>query len=130
MTSIQAFDLIREDGEIRNNRDGTHPHTRDWSKVSTHRERGYVSMCDLRSVDDEQPAFGLSRYPFLNPNPAVSGPVFLFLAQATWPDLLTYAEAMTEDPVPGHLAPYIESGYPDAVSLDLIEEALVVSVIP
>ena len=89
----------------------------------------HVSLCDLRSLADDELDLGLQRYFFLNPRRESSGPVFLFLRGAFLERIVPYREATDTANSRGKLiVPYIEAGYPGDLPLTAISEVLLVDV--
>lgn len=90
----------------------------------------YVSLCDLRSLEEKDVQHGLDKYYFLDPRPSSQGPVFLFLRESAIDGICTYPQLVDKVNNDGKLiAPYIEAGYPGDLSLEKIGEVLVVDVL-
>lgn len=93
------------------------------------RSVNHVSLCDLRSLADDELDLGLERYFFLNPRRDSSGPVFLFLRGASLERIVPYREATdTANRLGKLIVPYIEAGYPGDLPLTAISEVLLVDV--
>lgn len=92
---------------------------------------GYVSLCDLRSLDEEELQHGLEKYPhLLYPLGDSSGPVYLFLRRSAIHDIGTYQQLADRVNDLGKLiVPHIEAGYAGDLSLAKIADVLVVDVL-
>lgn len=92
------------------------------------RWRGYVSLCDLRFVTDDQVNLALDRWYFLNPEGDRASPAFLFLYERAFSRLVSWKKQMENRDLDKLVVPYIEAGYPGDISLELIREALLVTI--
>ena len=94
------------------------------------RSIGYVSLCDLRSLDEEDLEHGLQKYHFLDPRRNSRGPVFLFLERRAIENIATYQQLKDKVNSLGKLiVPFIEAGYPGDLSLARIADVLLVDVL-
>lgn len=89
---------------------------------------GCVSLCDLRSVKDEELETALDRYFFLDPRSGDSDPAFLILDPSATARIITYKQAMARGAISKMIVPYIEAGYQGDLPLGLIREILMVEV--
>ena len=100
-----------------------------WPYDAYFRSVRHISLCDLRSLAEDDLELGLERFPFLNPRRDSSGPVFLFLGRAATERIVTYPEARDRAISLGKMiAPHIEAGYPGDLPLTAISDVLVVDV--
>ena len=92
---------------------------------------GHVSLCDLRSLEEEDLEHGLDAYPYLlQPRQNSRGPVFLLLRTCAIEDIATYQQLRDRVNRLGKLiVPFIEAGYPGDLSLAKIVDVLVVDVL-
>lgn len=91
---------------------------------------GHVSLCNLRSLEEEDLEHGLQKYHFLDPRRNSRGPVFLFLRRRAIEDIGTYRQLKDKVNNLGKLiVPFIEAGYPGDLSLTKIADVLVVDVL-
>jgi hypothetical protein len=127
VTTAMAFRRIVGDGAIRPNRDGSLT-TRSRYDNAYFRANGCVSLCDLRSVSEEEIQVALGQYYFLDPEPHDGSPVFLFIRADCATDLIPWRQQRTESPEM-LVVSYIEAGYRGNLPLECVEEALAVDVI-
>lgn len=127
VTTAAALRRIVEDGAIRPNRDGS---LTSWPRYDNayFRATGCVSLCDLRSVSEEQIRVALGQYYFLDPEPRDGSPVFLFIRADCTTSLISWREQRVERPEM-LVVSYIEAGYRGNLPLECVEEALSVDVI-
>ena len=91
---------------------------------------GHVSLCDLRSLEEEDLQHGLQKYYFLDPRRHSRGPVFLFLGRCAIEETASYQQLKGKVNRLGKLiAPFIEAGYPGDLSLAKIADVLRVDII-
>jgi hypothetical protein len=128
VTNAMAFSSILLDGAIKANMAGELTFSCGQSENSFFRKRGYVSVCDLRSVSDAQISESLMKYNFLNPSLGKDTNVYLFLRSACFDHLLTWRIWHEEKAYTDMVVPHIEAGYPGEIGLNLIESALYVDV--
>jgi hypothetical protein len=122
VTTHAAFKEIQAEGAIRSDA------PKAWAYNGYFRAKGYVAVCDLRSVDDGQLRAGLDRYNFLKPE-TDADPAFLFLAE-TFHDRLVRTPDIVEAGRAGLMVvPYIEVGFPSPIPLGMASEALVVTIL-
>lgn len=128
VTSHDHFRLIKKSSFVKSNSDGTLGNTYPQSARSLAREKGYVSLCDLRNRSDEVIARGLSCFYFLAPPPLGDDLVFLLLSPESYMRLLQWETLpCTTDPVEFRI-PDIECWYPGDMPLYEINRALFVHV--
>ena len=98
-----------------------------WYENSYGRKRGYVCLFDLRdknrSIIDE----ALLKFYFLNPGYGEKV-VFLILNTQLYPELIDYQQAHEEVGFKEKWIPYVECWYPRAISLNNIEEIMLVNI--
>lgn len=126
VTTTDAYPSIQKTGAVLVEPPAT---SRHWSYDAHFRSTGCVSLCDLRGVDDEKIRLALSAYYFLNPRSDDADPVFLILRPAAIGCVVTYEEALEGGALERMIVPHIEAGYPGDLSLDLIQETIVVEII-
>lgn len=134
LTTRAAFELIKEAGEIRHNREESFP-INVASEASYGRKKGWVCLFSLRNKDKNTVQQALDKYYFLGPSwfcnrtPAFSewNLAYLFLDSAACSDLVQNESAQEEEPH-GHYIPEAEVWFPGNIPLDLIEEVLQVRI--
>lgn len=100
-----------------------------WEYDAYFRSVRHISLCDLRSLAEDDLQLGLERFPFLDPRSSSTGPVYLFLGGAATERIVPYREAVERAHSLGKMiAPYIEAGYPGDLPLTEISDVLVVQV--
>ena len=100
-----------------------------WPYDAYFRSICYISLCDLRSLAEDDLELGLERFPFLDPRRSSTGPVYLFLGRAATERIVTYREVVDRAHSLGKMiAPHIEGGYPGDLPLTAISDVLVVHV--
>ena len=100
-----------------------------WPYDAYFRSVRHISLCDLRSLAEDDLKLGLERFPFLDPRRSSTGPVYLFLGRASTERIVTYCEAAERANSLGKMiAPYIEAGYPSNLPLTEISDVLIVQV--
>lgn len=122
VTSHAAFETIQAEGAIRVDA------PKAWPYDGYFRAKGCVAVCDLRSVDDQQLQAGLDRYPFLRPDPDAY-PAFLFLAESSHDQLIPTPDVVEAGKAGLMVVPYIEAGFISPIPLEIVSEALVVTVL-
>ena len=100
-----------------------------WEYDAYFRSVRHISLCDLRSLAEDELELGLQRFRFLDPRRSSTGPVYLFLGRAATEKIVTYCEAVDRAHSLGKMiAPHIEAGYPGDLPLTEISDVLVVQV--
>ncbi len=122
VTSAPAHSEIRASGLIVSNQDERFRFTFPQSKNNYGRQRGYVCLFDLRDVQGDALRDALMKFYFLKPTAA--DPVFLFLDQSEYPNLVPWAEA----PLGAMVIPHVEAWYPRDIPVAALTHALVVAV--
>ncbi len=120
ITSPENFLLIVKTGAILNNRDRIFKN--NWNVNSYFANKGCVSVCDL--VNNTKPR--ITRQKCLNYYRVFqqdwgATTVFLFLSSAIHDQLITW-HAWKKEKAYNQVVPELESGFPDAVPLEQIEE--------
>jgi hypothetical protein len=128
VTTRDAYARIRSDGAIKPNRNGELGFTFGQSEFSYFRNRGCVSLFDLRTATPEQVEDSLWKYYFLNPSFSENRPVFLLLTDSCFDDLIPWSRANAEVGYREMFIPYVEAGYPGEIPLSLVERALLLEV--
>ena len=123
MTTHSAYGEIERDGAIKAGGDLPTRYPNAYF-----RSLGHVSLCDLRSVSDDQVKLALDRWDFLNPEGDRASPAFLFLDDDAFSRLVSGKKQLEDRDLYKLVVPYIEAGYPGDIPLDLIREALLVTV--
>lgn len=122
VTSHAAFEQIQAEGAIRADA------PKAWSYNGYFRAKGCVAVCDLRSADDKQLQAGLDRYPFLKPD-SDDDPAFLFLAESSHEQLIPSPDIVEAGQAGLMVVPYIEAGFTSPIPLEIVSQALVVTVL-
>lgn len=120
VTPYDSFTKIMEDGFIKA---GAEVGCK-WYENSFNRKNGYVSLFDFRDkdrsvIDDALRKLSLSDF---GKRIAV-----LILSEQQYPDLVTYEDVREKVSLKEKLVPYVESWYPKAISLESIEEIIIVT---
>ncbi len=130
VTSGEAYMRIAEHGSIKANDQADLSTSFEFSNLSYFRRRGCVSVCDLREKTDEEVRDGLGKYNFIRPRQEWLVVAYLFLGESARERLVTWADAVREAGATIQGVPHIEAGHPGPVSVDEVEEVLLVEVIP
>ena len=94
------------------------------------RHIGHVSVCDLRSLEEDDLQLAMDAYYFLDFRKESRGPVFLFLTESAIEDLAPYHELSDRiNSLEKHIVPFIEAGYAGNLPLEEISEVLAVDVV-
>jgi hypothetical protein len=117
-------------GAILPNKDRTRPSAYGLSYNSLFREMGAVSVFDLRAGESKQLDDNLMKCSPFQIASRESGVVFFVLTPATYPKLLPWTLWKEPENLPKMVVPYVEAGFPGSITLDLIEEILLVAVLP
>jgi hypothetical protein len=124
VTTPEAYTRILSDRFIKSNKAGDFPFTWEKSESSYFRKRGCVCVFDLRSATREQVNDGLLKCPPWSNNQVV----FLLLKESCYQRLIPWTIAKSDVGFREMYVPYVEVGYPDAISLDDVERVLLVDV--
>lgn len=126
VTTRGAYRNIEEEGTVL----PSPSNARTWEYDAYFRSIGCVSLCDLRTIDDDQLEHALDAYYFLDPRHGEPDPVFLLLSPDAVGDIISYSDAVADGgPVGGKmLVPHIEAGYPGELPLSAVAEAIFVTV--
>ena len=128
VTDETAYQSILAKGRVCTNRDERYQFTYAFSKLSYFRQRGCVSVCDLRNATESQIAEGLDRYNFLHPRSDHNTVVHLLLGNIATRSLVTWEQATQADGLTIQGVPHIESGHPGPIPIADLDEALVVNI--
>ena len=128
VTDETAYQSILAKGRVCTNRDERYQFTYAFSGLSYFRQRGCVSVCDLRSVTDSEIGEGLDRYNFLHPRYDHDTVVHLLLGDTATRRLITWDQATQADGLTIQGVPHIESGHPGPIPIADLDEALVVNI--
>ena len=128
-TTATAYASILSDGYVSSNTDSRYQYAYPQSGNSYFRKNGYVSVIDLRTATDEQIEDGDMRYRFLSPSSSSRPTVLLFLKPHCYDKLVGW-EASKLEGLKTMIVPYVESGFPEAIHVDCIEEAWEVDIEP
>jgi hypothetical protein len=128
VTTEEGLAGIRRDALVRCNSSGELGNSYPQSTVSYGRSQGYVCLFDLRSVPEGELDWALRKFYFLNPSYANDHPLFLFLDQAHYSDVLPWTHAGGD--VSLMLIPHVEAWYPHDLPIAYIERILRVTVVP
>jgi hypothetical protein len=124
VTSRTSYRGIRKDKAILNNRDRRFAYTFPQSEGNSGRERGWVSVFDLRNVPEGELDAALDKFPVLDPfHRRPDTPVFLVLDEAFHAELKPWTEGAI-----GRRIPYVEAWYPGDIALNKIRLVLDVKV--
>jgi len=125
VTTPSAYRSISEQGVILAHPPGS---VEQWDYDAYFRSANCVSLCDLRSLDDEQLKTALAAYYFLAPRHD-SDPVFLVLGPDAEAQVITYDDAISQGARKKMIVPFIEAGFEGDLDLDLIEQVVTVEVV-
>ena len=126
LTTLQGYAGILQDGFIGSNKNGRYPATCSQSGVSYFRQKGCVSLVDLRNTSEEDLEAGLRKYYFLNKFSSNKS-VFLVLKPECCSDIIPSSDSK-EEGVGAMIVPEFEAGFKDAAPIDSIEGAIFVEV--
>lgn len=121
VTTASALPSIMKDSRVRSDA-GTPRFANAWC-----RSLGYVSVCDLRKVEDEHLNLALDRYNFLDPF-GNEAPAFLFLLEDAHSNLISWREQMASRALDKLVVPYIEACFPGDIPLTAISHGLVADI--
>ncbi len=138
ITTKEAFDHIREDGQVFHNKDGRFPLNTS-SESSFGRNRGWVCLFDLRDQSREIIDETLLRYYFLEPHwfmryePSfiVSHLAYLILHPQAYDEIVpneTARRVWSETNNYEHYVPTTECWYPGDISLAFVQRVLLVRI--
>jgi hypothetical protein len=130
LTTAAGLRGIKKDGLIRNNKSGKFPYNYPQSARSYARNRGYISLFDLRTSSDDQIETGLSNFNFLNPPFVHNNPVFLFISPSAYPALILWTQATNEEAWSEMFIPHIEAFYPRDIPISDVSRVISVKVRP
>ena len=91
------------------------------------RNRGYVCLWDLRNITNEQLHVALDDYYFLNPRFANNSPIFLFISERLFPELIPWTKARDEG-AKEVWVPHAEAWYPGNIPFDNVSHGIRVHV--
>ena len=129
VTRQQYLASILEDGGIRSNESGILPSTFGSSDNSFFRNRGCVSLFDLRHATTEQVRTHLPDcWPFQPAEPGSDIAIFV-VSPAAYDRLIPWDRAKEEGALSEMILPYLESGFPKFLPLELISEIIEVAVL-
>lgn len=128
VTTARGFREILKSGSIVNNKDEDFDFAYPQSGNSYGRKRGYICLVDLRDVPDEKLHPAIDKYYFLNPSSCNDNPVFLFISEDLYSDLILWTQARGEIGFKEMFVPYVESWYPGDISAEYIINAINLSV--
>jgi len=120
VTAVAGLKGIRKDKMIWNNRDAKFSFTMPPSISSYGRKRGYICLIDLRGITNEQLETTLIKYRFLNLESAENNPIFLFISESLFPELIPWTKARDEGAWDEVWVPRVEAWYPGNISIDNI----------
>lgn len=129
VTKESYLDSIFECGEIRPNQDGFYDTTFGSSTNSFFRNRGCVSLFDYRSATPEQFEMFLEKCSPTQPASPENSIAILFVSESIYPDLLPWTLWKDEEAHQEMILPYLEAGHPGPISLEKIDEVILVSVV-
>ena len=128
VTTQDAWPRIRS-GEVVLSNPPDHPSIKKWEYNAYFRRESHVSLCDLRSVRDNDLEMALGDYFFLDPHGGCSDPVFLILSRSAVDRIVTYDEAIDDAREAGQMiVPFVEAGYPGDLPLAEITVVLIVDI--
>lgn len=128
VTTVHGIKRILKSGSIKNNKNRDFELTYPQSGNSYGRKRGYTCFVDLRGVLEEELKLALDKYYFLNPKSCNDNPIFLFISEELHSDLIRWSQAKKEIGYREMFVPYIESWYPDDISVEYITNIINLSV--
>ena len=128
VTPRQNFEKILESGAIHPSRDCRIELTFDASENSFFRNRGCISVFDLRRATDAQIKKKIDIFhPFRDEYG--ENPVLLILKSEAYAELVSWEACRQENALSEMVVPYIESGYTGSISMDQIEYCLLVTIL-
>lgn len=129
VTTRSGFNGITKDGFIRNNKSGLFSSSFPQSNRSYARNRGWVSVFDLRAISDDQLQTALSNFYFLAPPNTEDNPFFLFLSESHHPQLVSWSQARDEEAWKEMFIPIVEGFYPGDIPISCISRVIAVKII-
>jgi len=135
VTNTAGLKGIRKDKMIRNNKDGKFPFTWGQSAHNYGINRGCICLWDLRNITDKQLKNALEECPFLNPPFAENNPIFLYISERLFPEIISQMEARAERAKSKDAkawkeiwVPHAEAWYPGNIPIDSISHGIKVRV--
>ena len=104
------------------------PSARKWPYDSYFRSIGCVSLCDLRTADEEKVDVALAAYFFLDPWHGDPDPAFLILSPQAADSVVSYGEAIDQGALAKMIVPHVEAGYKGDLPISDISDILVVRI--
>jgi hypothetical protein len=126
VTTLEAYALILSSGAIKSNQAGEFCFTFGQSEYSYFRKRACVSVFDLRTVNQDDLDLALHKYYFLNPPFSKDKPVFLFLRESCFEQLIPWSKSKEDEGFSAMVIPHVEAGYPGEIPISLVERVLLV----
>ena len=128
VTTRAGFLGITKDGFIRNNKNGLYTYSFPQSNRSYARNRGWVSLFDLRTLSEDQVERALENFYFLNPPYTENNPFFLFLSESLHHKLVPWTHARDEQAWQEMFIPIVEGFYPEDIPITCISRVVAVRV--
>lgn len=128
VTTHSGFQGIKKDGFIRNNQSGLFPYSFPQSNRSYARNRGWVSLFDLRAISDDQLQTALSNFYFLAPPNAEGNPFFLFLSETYHPQVVPWTHARDEEAWQEMFIPFAEGFHKGDIPISCISRVVEVKI--
>ena len=126
VTKLAYLDSILTTGEIRPNQDCSLPTTFGYLANGFFRNRNCVSLFDYRlGATDTIEDYRARCWPFQT---ARDGIAILVLKPDIHADLIPWTRWKEEEAWSEQVVPYVETGYPGPISIDLIEEVICLTV--
>ena len=94
------------------------------------RNRGWVSVYDLRNGSESDIKTALTSYWLFRSFRIEHTYVFLIVAESAWPSLISWKHASREVGGKQLFIPFVEAWYPGDMSIELLSESLAVTVHP
>ena len=129
VTSKQSYKKICDDSAIHPNIGNKYQLSFGASDISFFRNRGCVSLFDLRFATDEQRERFLGRCNPLGERFGGDEPVILVLKSDAYCELISWEGWKTEKAYGEMVVPYVEAGFPGPLPLSLIDVCLFVTVL-
>lgn len=140
ITSVDAYEKIKQDGFVFHNRDGQYP-TNTGSVKSFGRNRGWVCLFDLRNKSEEEIEDALFRYYFVNPpwfsknigDFSESRLAYLILNPHCHDDLILQNEQLRGEIWSDSLrctqfVPQVECWYDEKLSIECVQQVFLVTI--
>jgi hypothetical protein len=125
VTKNDYLPSILADEQIKPNTDGALPTTFGSSSNAYFRKRGCVALFDYRSTPTEEIRFHRSKcWPLMPAHDCKGGIAILLLKPEACDGLISWVESKKNGVPSEMIVPYVEAGYPGAISIELVDEVV------